>query len=151
MIDDNRVDDVLHKSWTNSSFNQKLESVVDKCLQEASRRQFSSMAIPALGTGVLGFPRDVAANTIISTVNRFQQTSPKTSLKEVKVVVFNDPATILVNNLVYFCTQNRFWLHTFHWCFKNIPKYFKEMICSHLPSPISHLIIRIIAKIMQHT
>ncbi|XP_025094887.1 poly [ADP-ribose] polymerase 14-like isoform X2 [Pomacea canaliculata] len=78
----------------------KLESVVDKCLQEASRRQFSSMAIPALGTGVLGFPRDVAANTIISTVNRFQQTSPKTSLKEVKVVVFNDPATILAFRLV---------------------------------------------------
>lgn len=67
------------------------------CLKEASIQQFSTIAIPALGTGNLGFPRDVVARTILTTVSRFPQKFPNTSLKEVRVVLFKDPETMRVD------------------------------------------------------
>ncbi|PVD29526.1 hypothetical protein C0Q70_08777 [Pomacea canaliculata] len=67
---------------------------VEMCLKEASIHQFSTIAIPALGTGNLGFPRDVVARTMLTTVSRFPQKFPNTSLKEVRVVLFKDPETM---------------------------------------------------------
>ncbi|PVD29541.1 hypothetical protein C0Q70_08792 [Pomacea canaliculata] len=94
-------------NWANEAAAKQLESVVKSCLKEASKRHFTSMAIPALGTGTLRFPREVAARTIISTVNRFHQTSPNTSLKEVKVVVFKDPKTFEVFSAEGFSQMKR--------------------------------------------
>ncbi|XP_025094164.1 poly [ADP-ribose] polymerase 14-like [Pomacea canaliculata] len=91
---------ILHLAlshWTPDKAAQILTEAgvsVEMCLKEASIHQFSTIAIPALGTGNLGFPRDVVARTMLTTVSRFPQKFPNTSLKEVRVVLFKDPETM---------------------------------------------------------
>ncbi|XP_046562803.1 protein mono-ADP-ribosyltransferase PARP14-like isoform X2 [Haliotis rubra] len=72
-----------------------LQTLVAKCLKKASDKQYRSIAFPALGTGNLGYPRDVVAKTMMETMEQFGQDNPTTSLQEVKIVVYHkDTATI---------------------------------------------------------
>ncbi|XP_046555938.1 protein mono-ADP-ribosyltransferase PARP14-like isoform X3 [Haliotis rubra] len=72
-----------------------LQTLVAKCLKSASDQQYRSIAFPALGTGNLGYPRDVVAKTMMETVEQFGQYHTMTSLQEVKIVVYHkDSATI---------------------------------------------------------
>ena len=66
---------------------QSLRDFVKNLLETASRNGFQSIAIPAIGTGYLGFPHDVVASTIHSTVSQFMRENLSTSLKKVVLVV----------------------------------------------------------------
>ena len=48
-----------------------------------------SIALPALGTGTQNFPRDKCAESISTAIQLFTSTTPHTSLKVIKVVVFH--------------------------------------------------------------
>ena len=63
--------------------------VVTKCLDLASQRGYATVALPALGTGNLGYPHNIVAQTMLGAVDRFLQTNPSTSLKEVRIVVYH--------------------------------------------------------------
>ncbi|XP_048244612.1 protein mono-ADP-ribosyltransferase PARP14-like isoform X2 [Haliotis rufescens] len=67
-----------------------LQEVISDCLQEASQEGHKTIAFPALGTGNLGYPNAMVAETMMATVERFSQGNPDSSLEEVKIVVFND-------------------------------------------------------------
>ncbi|XP_071090725.1 uncharacterized protein [Haliotis cracherodii] len=67
-----------------------LQEVISDCLQEASQEGHKTIAFPALGTGNLGYPNAMVAETMMETVERFSQGNPDSSLEEVKIVVFND-------------------------------------------------------------
>ena len=72
-------------------------------LNYGSQRGYQSIALPAMGTGNLQFPRDVVANTMFDTVIEFSRANPNTTLKDVRFVLFNkDQPTIDVSDLLIF-------------------------------------------------
>ena len=68
-----------------------METMIHKVMEECDRLKASSVAFPALGTGNLGFPDDVVANIMVSTVNTYlEQQKGKTYLKKAIFVIFLD-------------------------------------------------------------
>jgi O-acetyl-ADP-ribose deacetylase len=61
-------------------------------LRRATDMGLASMAFPALGTGVGGFPVDAAAHAMIDATCRVLQSTPQTSLKWVVFVLFTADA-----------------------------------------------------------
>ena len=67
---------------------QALRDIIKKCLEEAQKRTLVSIAIPAIGTGNLGYPRDRVAAASFDEVLTFSKNNPSTTLKEVHLVVY---------------------------------------------------------------
>ncbi|XP_060594497.1 protein mono-ADP-ribosyltransferase PARP14-like [Ruditapes philippinarum] len=67
------VSHILSHEWRKGTGNQikTLGDSVFNCLTEATKRRLSSIAIPAIGCGVNGFPPDIATETIIRSVKQF--------------------------------------------------------------------------------
>ena len=71
------------------------------------------MAIPALGTGNMGYSRDMVAKLMYETVVQFAKDNPSTTINDVLFIVYpGDSQTIAVSNsilLVYhlhLCSQS---------------------------------------------
>ena len=60
-----------------------------KCLEEAQKKGLSTISIPAIGTGKLGFPRDRVAAASFDEVLSFSKKNPSSTLKEVHLVVYD--------------------------------------------------------------
>ena len=72
-------------------------------LNYGTQRGYQSIALPAMGTGNLQFPRDVVANTMFDTAIEFSRANPNTTMKDVRFVLFNkDQPTIDVSDLLIF-------------------------------------------------
>ena len=68
-----------------------MKTMIYEVMEECDRLKASSVAFPALGTGNLGFPDDVVADIMVTTVNTYlQQQKGKTSLRKVVFVIFLD-------------------------------------------------------------
>ena len=65
-----------------------LHKYVIDCLELANQCGYASIAFPVLGTGNMGYPPDVVAQTMLGAVDQFLQTNPSTSLMEIKIVIF---------------------------------------------------------------
>lgn len=61
---------------------------VHNSLREASKRQLKSIAIPAVSTGVFGFPVEKATRTIVEAIKEFwhDKSESKSSLREVILI-----------------------------------------------------------------
>lgn len=65
---------------------------------ESHKQNLSSIAFPAMGTGKLGYPRDMVAEEMCNSVLNFSKENPDTSLKQVLFVVYEkDRQTIQVH------------------------------------------------------
>ena len=61
----------------------------------------TSIVFSALGTGQLGYPKDLVAFLMYDAVMTFDQCHPQTTLKDVRFVLYpKDDATIKVSNSV---------------------------------------------------
>ena len=58
-------------------------------LNHADQSGFTSIALPAMGTGGLQFPRDVVAQTMFNSVIEFSKKNPGTSVKDVRFVLYS--------------------------------------------------------------
>jgi putative ATPase len=77
--------------WGAGDEDGKLEAAVAGSLRVAEELKCSSMALPAISTGIYGFPKDRAAGIILSTVEKFFVESSMPILKTVKLVLFDQP------------------------------------------------------------
>ena len=59
-------------------------------MAECDRLGVSSVAFPAIGTGVLEFPIEMVAKTMIQTISTYLHTHPSTTVKQVLLVIFED-------------------------------------------------------------
>lgn len=73
--------------------DQKLQDAVTGSLQVADELKCTSISIPAISTGIFGFPKDRAAGIIFKVVATYFENNVNSSLKQVRVVLF-DKATI---------------------------------------------------------
>ncbi|XP_077985097.1 protein mono-ADP-ribosyltransferase PARP14-like [Glandiceps talaboti] len=81
---------VLGTPWDGGATAEPfLRGVVTKCLEMAHLYSHSSIAIPAIGTGGLGFPKDITARIMYETVSQFSADNPTTSLTEIRIVVYD--------------------------------------------------------------
>ncbi|KAJ8275415.1 hypothetical protein COCON_G00071670 [Conger conger] len=65
----------------------KLIHMVQKCLSEAEQHRMQSLAFPAIGTGNLGFPRDLVARILLSEALAFSQRRAPSHLRSVLFLV----------------------------------------------------------------
>ena len=74
---------------------QQLSDLVKDALNYGTKKGFASIALPAIGTGNLHFPRDVVAETMFNTVIEFSRANPATSVKDVGFILHDqDQPTI---------------------------------------------------------
>lgn len=55
------------------------------------QKQMTSIAIPALGTGNLGAPREIVSAIMYAEAEKFSKENPTTTLKDIRFVVFDKP------------------------------------------------------------
>ena len=73
-----------------STLSQEMEAMFMKILEECDRLQVTSVAIPAIGTGALGFSDQVITSIMVRTVSSYLERTPNTSIKKVVLVAFLD-------------------------------------------------------------
>ncbi|XP_053389200.1 protein mono-ADP-ribosyltransferase PARP14-like, partial [Mercenaria mercenaria] len=93
---------VIHTAL--SKFNDKepkesiiaLHKLMKNCLHEAQRRNGQSIAFPAIGTGNLGYPRNVVAEEMFKAIKKFQANCSQSSIRDVRFIVYQmDSQTIM--------------------------------------------------------
>ncbi len=77
--------------WGEGEEDEKLASVVQNTLKLADSKHLRSIALPAISTGIFGFPKERAAKIILSTTLDFIRDS-RTSLRRIIFCLF-DPAS----------------------------------------------------------
>lgn len=76
--------------WGDGDEDNKLELAVTGSLQVADELKCSSIALPAISTGIYGFPKERAAGIIFSAIeNYFAENS--SGLKTVKLALYDQP------------------------------------------------------------
>ncbi|XP_077985628.1 protein mono-ADP-ribosyltransferase PARP14-like isoform X2 [Glandiceps talaboti] len=81
---------ILDTSWDGGKKCEPLlRSVVWKSLDLADQVKHTSISIPAIGTGALGYPSDTTARIMYDEVKSFSAKKPKTSLSDVRIVVYD--------------------------------------------------------------
>ncbi|XP_066275338.1 protein mono-ADP-ribosyltransferase PARP14-like [Branchiostoma lanceolatum] len=90
-------------SWDGGQGNSEkiLRKIVQQCLQQAEKGNYTSIAIPAMGTGGLRFPHDVVAEAMFNEAVEHCRTNPSGSLREIRFIVWEgDPKSIPAFNEV---------------------------------------------------
>ncbi|MPC28026.1 Core histone macro-H2A.1 [Portunus trituberculatus] len=67
----------------------KLERCVRNCLVVADTRNFKSLALPSIGSGKAGFPKQQAAQTIIKSICNYFVNVMSSSLKQIYFVLYD--------------------------------------------------------------
>lgn len=70
--------------------DEKLRYAVRNSLFLASERKFSSISIPAISSGIFGFPKDRCAMILVDESKRFLARNPKTSLQVIELCIYDD-------------------------------------------------------------
>jgi O-acetyl-ADP-ribose deacetylase (regulator of RNase III) len=93
---------VIHAAVMRSSDLQTNADVIARAtkrtLEIADRAMVRSLALPAFGTGVGGFPLYACANVMMGEVRRFIEANPTTNLKRIVFAVYGEPAKAAFKN-----------------------------------------------------
>ena len=80
--------------WGEGDEDQKLANAVNNALKLADKKRLRSLAIPAISTGIFGFPKERAANVILSTTLSYVR-DVNTTLRRIVFCLF-DPASYAI-------------------------------------------------------
>ena len=77
--------------WGDGDEDNKLTRAASGSLRVADELNCSSIALPAISTGIFGFPKDRAARIIFSAIESYFVENSSSSIKTVKLVLFDQP------------------------------------------------------------
>jgi O-acetyl-ADP-ribose deacetylase (regulator of RNase III) len=77
--------------WGEGDEDRKLGRAVAGALYLASAHHLESLAMPAISTGIFGFPKDRAAAITVKAIGEFFETHPATSIRRLDLVLFDEP------------------------------------------------------------
>lgn len=77
--------------WGSGDEDAKLERAVLGALQTADELGLQSVALPAISTGIYGFPKERAAGIILGAIEEHFAASPQSSLREVRLTIIDRP------------------------------------------------------------
>ncbi len=77
--------------WENDGTDdEKLAAAVTGSLRVADELKCESVSMPAISTGIFGFPKDRAAGIIFKSINTYFGAKADSSVKTVRIVLFDD-------------------------------------------------------------
>ncbi len=79
--------------WGDGDEDNKLADAITGSLRVADELKCSSISMPAISTGIFGFPKERAAGIIFKSIEKYFSSSNDSSLKIIRIVLF-DEATI---------------------------------------------------------
>ncbi|MGA9533659.1 MAG: macro domain-containing protein [Anaerolineales bacterium] len=80
--------------WGAGDEHAKLHRAVSTSLELAEREGLTSLAMPAISTGIFGFPKQEAAEVILRAIEEFDKANPDSSVQEIRLTLFDD-ATLM--------------------------------------------------------
>ena len=75
--------------WGEGDEPAKLAAAVTGALELAEQRGLLSLALPAISTGIFGFPKDLAAEVILRAITDFAEAHPQSGLQDIRLVLFD--------------------------------------------------------------
>jgi O-acetyl-ADP-ribose deacetylase (regulator of RNase III) len=75
--------------WGDGNEDEKLSDAVHGSLQVADKLKLTSISLPAISTGIFGFPKDRAAGIIFSTIKNYFA-HHESGIKLARIVLFDD-------------------------------------------------------------
>jgi len=75
--------------WGDGGEDNKLSDAVTGSLRIADELKCSSIAMPAISTGIFGFPKERAAGLIFSAIEKYFEGNPSSGIKTVRLVLFD--------------------------------------------------------------
>lgn len=82
--------------WGDGDEDNKLKSAVTGALRVADELYLTSIAMPAISTGIFGFPKDRAAGIIFSAIETYFVDNSLSALKTIKLVLFEPAVDIFI-------------------------------------------------------
>ena len=79
-----------------------MKSIIMKTLAYASNGGFSSLALPAMGTGNLQYPPRLVAKTMFETVLQYSQENPNASLRDIRFVLYDKDQAVVTVCITFF-------------------------------------------------
>jgi O-acetyl-ADP-ribose deacetylase len=79
--------------WGEGDEDARLAAAVSGSLKVADRLELESLSLPAISTGIFGFPKVRAAGVILSAIDDYFRLQPYSGLKRVRLCLF-DPETV---------------------------------------------------------
>ncbi len=77
--------------WGDGDEDKKLSDAVIGSLLVADELKCESISMPAISTGIFGFPKDRAAGIIFEAVSAYFEKNANSGLKQVRIVLFDQP------------------------------------------------------------
>lgn len=77
--------------WGSGDEDRKLAAAVQGALRRADELQLQSISLPAISTGIFGFPKDRAAGVIYQAIEDYFHTHPASGIRTVRLVLFDRP------------------------------------------------------------
>ena len=77
--------------WGDGDEDKKLSDAVTGSLQVADELKCKSISMPAISTGIFGFPKDRAAGIMFKTIEAYFEKNKNSGLKQVRIVLFDQP------------------------------------------------------------
>ena len=79
-----------HTAGTSGDDDAKLADAVSGSLRVADELGLKSIAMPAISTGIFGFPKERAARLIVATIESFFEENPNSGVQTIRLVLFDD-------------------------------------------------------------
>lgn len=88
--------------WHGGTQNEDthLDSAVTNSLRQAAELQLQSIALPAISSGIFGFPKERCAALIVAAVERFCSEQPQSSLRTIKLTNIDDETVTVMRAAV---------------------------------------------------
>ncbi len=77
--------------WGEGDEDEKLRRAIRSSLDLAAKREFASIAFPAISSGIFGFPKDRCARIFWRTTLDWLGTHPDATIREVRFTLIDDP------------------------------------------------------------
>jgi len=75
--------------WGDGDEDKKLSDAVMGSLQVADELKCSSISMPAISTGIFGFPKDRAAQIILSSIDQYFVKTQESGIRQIRIVLFD--------------------------------------------------------------
>ncbi len=75
--------------WGQGNEDSRLSAAVKGCLELANSLQLKSLAMPAISTGIFGFPKQRAARVILTSILEYFQGNPHNSVKLLRLILWD--------------------------------------------------------------
>lgn len=79
--------------WGDGDDDNKLADAISGSLRVADELKCVSISMPAISTGIFGFPKERAAGIIFSAIEKYFASSKESSIKIIRLVLFDKETT----------------------------------------------------------